>query len=77
MQIETIGKYQLHLIAHELPGTRGWHPYVSIHKFDDAAQDFICVLDKHHAGDEALPSYDEAIDMARRVGTALLEKGNL
>ncbi|MGE5650237.1 hypothetical protein [Noviherbaspirillum sp. UKPF54] len=77
MQIETVGKYQLHLIAHELSGTRGWDAYVSIHKFDDAAQDFKCVLDKHHAGDEPLPSYEEAIDMARRVGNTLLEKGNL
>ncbi|HYD62798.1 MAG TPA: hypothetical protein VEC35_20765 [Noviherbaspirillum sp.] len=75
MQIETIGKFQIHLIAHELPGKAQWDPFVSIHRFDDEEQDFKCVLEKHHAADHPFPSYEEAIDAARRTGTALLESG--
>ena len=74
MQIETVGKYQLHLIALELPGTK-WDSFVSIHRFEDDEQDFKCVLEKHHAAAHPLSSYDEAIEAARRTGTALLESG--
>lgn len=75
MQIETIGKYQLQLIARELPGSGKWDPFVTIMRFDDAAQDFKCVMDRRHASDHPFPSYEEAIDAARRAGTALIESG--
>ncbi|MGH8807731.1 MAG: hypothetical protein ACREX0_07630 [Noviherbaspirillum sp.] len=77
MQIETIGHYQIHLIAYELSDSGRWDPFVRIFKFDDATQDFKCVLDKQHAAGEPLASYDEAIDAARRAGTKLVEAGNL
>lgn len=77
MQIETIGKYQLHLIAHELASPPGWDPFIEIFKFDDGANDFRRVLEKRHASTHPLPSYEEAIDVARRTGTALIENGNL
>lgn len=76
MQIETIGKYQLHLIAHELPkGT--WDPFITILRFDDEKQDFRCVLEKRRAGDNPCSSYEDAIDVARRAGTSLIQSGQL
>lgn len=77
MQIETIGKYQLHLIAHELPGGRQWDPFVTILKFDDAAGDFQCVVGKRRASETPAPTYEEAIELARRAGTALLQTDKL
>lgn len=77
MQIETIGKYQLQLIAHELPGKGEWDPFITILRFDDEKQDFRCVLEKRRAGDHPCPTYEEAIDVARRTGTSLIESGRL
>ena len=77
MQIETIGKYQLLLIAHEISGKGLWDPFVTIMRFDDEQQDFRCVLEKRHASDHPCTSYEEAIDAARRTGTSLLESGAL
>lgn len=77
MQIETIGKYQLHLVAHEVAGGGRWDPFVTILKFDDEVQDFRCVLEKQHAAPEPLATYEEAVDAARRVGTALIEEGRV
>lgn len=77
MQIETIGKYQLLLIAREMSGNGLWDPFVTIMQFDDERQDFRCVLEKRHASDHPCASYEEAIDAARRVGTSLLESGTL
>jgi hypothetical protein len=76
MAIETIGKYQLQLFAYELPQNGGWDPFVTILAFDEAADDFKCVVEKHHASSEAFASYDKAIDEARRVGTAMIESKN-
>lgn len=76
MAIETIDNYQLYLIAVELPSGQ-WDPFVTILKFDEDAQDFKCVVEKHHASDNAFATYDEAIDEARRVGTAMIETGKL
>jgi hypothetical protein len=73
MQIETMGKYQLHLIAHEV-GTSHWDPFVTVLRFDDEAQDFLCELDKHHVGTPR-PSYEEAIEAARRAGTTFIRSG--
>lgn len=73
MQIETIGKYQLLLIAHELSGKGQWDPFFSIFRFDDEKQDFACVFEKRHAGTEPCDSYEQAIDVARREATQLLE----
>ena len=77
MQIETIGRYQLHLLAHELPGGRGWDPFVTIMKFDDVAGDFRCVVEKRHASETPSPNYEEAIEIARRAGTALMQQEKL
>lgn len=72
MQIETIGKYQLHLIALELPGKGEWDPFVTILRFDEERQDFVCVLEKRRATDHPCPTYEAAIEAARRAGTELL-----
>ena len=74
MQIETIGHYQLHLIAHELPGNK-WDPFIAVFKFDDKLQDFTCVHEKQRAAAEPSPSYEDAIEVARRAGNAMLERG--
>lgn len=76
MQIETIGKYQLHLVAHEVSSGR-WDPFITILKFDDENQDFKCVLDKRRAADHEYDDYEAAIDAARRAGTALIESGDV
>jgi hypothetical protein len=73
MQIETVGKYQIHLFAYELPVSGQWDPFVTILEFNDEAKDFICIVDRHHAAETAFATYDEAIDQARRVGTAMIE----
>ena len=75
MAIETVGDFQLHLIAYQVSGSDRWDPFVTILKFDDASQNFKCVLEKHHAADQPLPTHREAIDAARRAGTALIESG--
>ncbi|HJV72766.1 MAG TPA: hypothetical protein VJ654_00965 [Noviherbaspirillum sp.] len=77
MQIETIGKYQIHLIAEELPASNLWEPYVSIFKFDDELQDFSCVLEKRRVSEQGFSEYAEAIEAARRAGNALLETGQI
>jgi hypothetical protein len=73
MATETIGKYQLYLLAYELPESGLWDPFVTVLKFDDAAQDFRCIIEKHHASETAFDTYEAAIDEARRVGTMLVE----
>lgn len=77
MQIETVGKYQLHLIAHEVSGAGRWEPFITILRFDDDKQDFTCVLDKRRAVDEEFTDYASAIEAARLAGTALLQSGKL
>lgn len=77
MQIETIGKYQLHLIAHEVSGSGRWDPFITILRFDDEKQDFTCVLAKRRAADHEFDDYEAAIDAARLAGTALIESGKL
>lgn len=77
MQIETIGKYQIHLIAQELPASDLWEPYVSIFKFDDASQDFSCILEKQRVSEQGFSDYEAAIDAARRAGNTFLETGQI
>lgn len=77
MAIETIGKYQLHLTAYELPGTGRWDPFVTIERFDDARGDFVCVVERHHAAGGPLASHDAAIEAAREEGTRLIASGAL
>lgn len=77
MQIETIGQYQIHLTAHELSGTGGWAPFVEIEKFDERKQSFICIVEKRRAAAEPLPSYEEAIEAARRAGNALIAQAGV
>ena len=55
MQIETVENFQLHLIAHELPNGK-WDPFVSIFQFNESAQDFKCVYERHRASEEPLDS---------------------
>lgn len=75
MAIETIGNYQLHLIAVEAPREGGWDSYVTIDKFDQDAQEFKRLLEKHPASDHAYPTYEAAIEQARRSGNALIQSG--
>lgn len=75
MQIETVGHYQLHLIAHELPDNK-WDPFVAVFKFDEKERDFKCVYEKQRAAAEPLDSYEEAIEVARRAGNAMVERGD-
>jgi len=77
MQIETIGKYQLQFIAHELGSSGEWEPFITILKFDDARQDFVCVLEKRHASDHRFSDYEEAIEAARQTGNRLIAEGRL
>jgi hypothetical protein len=74
MATETLGNYQLHLIAYEMSGSGKWEPYLKIDKFDEAKQDFICVLDKHRVTETPLESYDAAIEAARRAGNQLIRE---
>lgn len=73
MQIETVGRYQLHLIAHEISGNR-WDPFVSVYEFDDEIRDFKCVHEKMHAAQEPAESYEAAIEIARRTGNDLIHQ---
>jgi hypothetical protein len=73
MQIETIGHCQVHLIALELPEGGKWDAFFSILKFDDAAGDFISVLDKHQVESGPELSYDAAIESARRAANRFIE----
>ncbi|RJF98988.1 hypothetical protein [Noviherbaspirillum saxi] len=77
MQIETIGKYQIHLLAHEVAGGKQWDPFITILKFDDLAGDFRCVLEKRRAADTPLDTYEQAIEVARQIGTMMLKKGEV
>ena len=77
MQIETIGKYQLHLVAQELPASDLWEPYFSIFRFDDELEDFTCVVEKQRVSEQGYPDYEAAIEAARRAGNVLLEKGQI
>jgi hypothetical protein len=72
MATETLGNYQLHLIAYEMSGSGMWEPYLKIDKFDEATQDFVCVLDKLRVTDTPLESYEAAIEAARRTGNQLI-----
>lgn len=75
MQIETVGNYQIHLIAHELSGEPSrWDPFVTVFKFDEGMQDFKCVLEKRHASNYPFDSYEGAIEAARRMGTAFIQE---
>lgn len=73
MQLETIGNYQVHLIAHELSESGKWDPFFSILKFDNAVDDFVCVFEKHHVEGEARPSYEAAIEAARQAANKVIE----
>ncbi|MGE5623101.1 MAG: hypothetical protein ACM3WS_08100 [Bacillota bacterium] len=74
MQVETVGQYQLHLIARERARSDGWDAFVEVLKFDDAAQDFKCVYERQQASEVPLASYEEAIEQARRTGNTLIAK---
>jgi hypothetical protein len=76
MQIEHFGKFRVDLIPFELSGERRWASYLAVHKFDEQAQDFVCVMEKQRvAGDAVFASSEEAIDAARRIANDLIEAG--
>lgn len=73
MTVETIGDYQVHLIARPISSSGPWAPYVVIEKFDEKLGDFACVMEKHRVGDERVfETEDEAIEEARRYVADLL-----
>lgn len=76
MAVETLGKYQLEFDPFELSGTHRWVAYLSIHKFDDALQDFVCVVKEQRiAGEGGFTSAAEAAEEACRVGNDLIRTG--
>ncbi|OGB26667.1 MAG: hypothetical protein A3I66_03755 [Burkholderiales bacterium RIFCSPLOWO2_02_FULL_57_36] len=77
MAIETIGKYQMHFFAYQLPESGQWDPYLKIDKFDDEAQDFKCVVENRPVSDKPFATYDEAIEQARRIGNMLINEGKV
>jgi hypothetical protein len=73
--IETIGAYQVHLIARTISSSGPWAPYVAIDKFDESIDDFRCVLDKHRvSGERVFATEEEAIAEARRHAMELLPR---
>lgn len=78
MAIETIGKFQLHLIAYQLPENDQWAPYLMVHRFDEGSDRFECIVERRRVmGDTVFPTYEDAIEAARRAGKALIESGTL
>jgi hypothetical protein len=75
MMTETIGKYQLHLLAYEIPNTGKWEAFLTVHRFDDTRQDFVCVTEKHPVSDSAYDSYDAALEAARQYGNEAVASG--
>lgn len=78
MATETVGHYQMHLTALQVPGKESWAPYLVIDRFDEAAGAFLPALDKHRVDPGAeFPSYEDAIEAARRAGNAwVAARGN-
>jgi hypothetical protein len=73
MLIETIGKYQVHLIARSISSAGPWVPYVVIERFDERLNDFICVMEKHRIGDgRVFETENDAFEEARRYAASLL-----
>ena len=67
--IETVGKYQLHLFALQTHGSGQWIPYLTVHRFDDAIGNFVCILEKQRvSGNNVFASEAQAIEEARRAG---------
>lgn len=77
MAIETVRKYQMHLLAYEVPGTGKWDAFLTMSRFDDARQDFVNVVEKEPVADHSWDSYDDAIEAARRFANAMIrERGD-
>jgi hypothetical protein len=71
---ETVGKYQLHLLALQSSERGQWIPYLTIHRFDDTTENFECVLEKRRVSDSnVFASETQAIDEARRAGNAWID----
>lgn len=69
--IETIGKYQLHLYALQSSDRGTWIPYLTVHRFNDATENFDCILEKLRVSDNnVFASEAQAIEEARRAGNA-------
>jgi hypothetical protein len=73
MAIESLGKYQVHLFAYEVPGTAKWDAFLSIFRFDDLVEDFVCVVEKDPVSASPWNSYDEAIEAARRHANVMIK----
>jgi hypothetical protein len=76
MAIETVGKYQIHLMAMPSDGNAKYAPYVTISRFDDEAQDFRVVVEKARAaGDHLYDTENQAEEAAREYANFLIEQG--
>lgn len=74
MAIETVGKYQIHLLAYEVPGTPKWDAFLTMNRFDDARQEFVCVVEKEPVAAHSWDSYEEAIEAARQFANAMIRE---
>jgi hypothetical protein len=74
-EIETLGSYQIHLLALEVATPPGWDAYLTVTQFRQAAQDFIPVLEKFSVPGGPFPDEATAIDAARVLANTLLERG--
>lgn len=78
MAIETIGKYQVHLIGREVSTAGQYAPYVIIEKFDDEARDFKLLLDRQRVpGSRLYPTENAAEEAAREYANKLILAGTL
>lgn len=78
MAKETIGRYQLHLIARQVSGSGKWAPYLVIERFDDSAGDFKLVLETQRvAGDAEFDTEEAAEEAARQHGNILVREGRV
>ncbi|TFV88680.1 hypothetical protein E4K72_21880 [Oxalobacteraceae bacterium OM1] len=78
MSVETIGNFQVHLAAERAAGTQQFASYVTIARFDQAAQDFLTVIDRARCGGEAVfDTEEEAEEAARRYANEMIASGAL
>lgn len=77
IEIETLGKYQIHLLALEVAQPPGWDAYLSVVHFSDAAQDFVPVLEKFEVPGGPFADRASALDAARMLANSLLQQGEI
>lgn len=78
MQIETLGNYQVHFMPLQLSGSGQWVAYLTIHRFNENAREFQCVLEKRRVPQKGdFPTASEAVEDARRTANMLIENGTV